>query len=735
MNKRAAELYLNKIFGDREGHVAVAYKGKAHSWNEQSFAWPAERNKLLAWSANHEADDVFICPALRRDAHTRKKKDMHPSRWLWADVDWQGVPHDRVADVKARISDLGGLVVRSGSGDNVHVYVELSRPVEHGEFIKLNTGLRDYLYADNKQADNSLLRLPGTTNWKTDAGSPVEVWNGKAQVTDPAALVKIRAFRDAKVPVEAEATEWSFVEVPDVPRRIKSMVNMPVEEAIGRYGKRYKAVRGVVNELHKRGFSGDQIHSLMDKFPAALDKMAEENGYDLHLDVDRCLSVARATSILTEEQAAEIEEEAFEIATEEDDHAEREERILRLALVELERSEARKRARMLEAERTWVGPPPGVSWSLDNALKHPPRPVPHLIAGYETGEGMKKGLAGAKHNVVITAQYKTGKTVFVMGSLARSLCDGVDFLNRYPVNVPEDGAVVGHWNCEMDPDEMLDDYIRPVGIQNTSNLNVANLRGYPVNILSEPGKRWAVSWLKGEIPDERGNYPKPCKVWTIDSFARVARMAGVSEKDNDEVMGLLMALDQIKVEAEVDAIFLITHTGRAEMEEGKERARGATAIDDWADARWIMTKVDQVRFLAVEGRSVGLETTSLHYDDETKRYEMGYGGKAEVRAQEAVQVVVKVVKDNPGIVQAALLKILAAEPFRISQRVARQHIEEAIDGNFVEIREVPLPQGGRKARQHWMVGQEKPEGDRSRRATPADVDMRAARSVRRRKTP
>lgn len=705
MDKRAAEQYLTEIFGTRQGHVAVAYKDRDSSWQEGQFAWPVDKRKLIAWAEIHSDANVFICPALRRDAHTRKKGDMAPTQWLWADVDWQTVPADKLEDVQARIKELGTLVVLSGTGENVHIYVKLSRPVDHEQFIKLNTGLRDYLYADNKQADNSLLRLPGTTNWKTEKGKPVCRAGGvvRSKPLTPEALLKRRVFRDAKVIADAESSEWEFIEVEGLPRRVQALVSMPVAEAEARYGSRYRAVWGVTGELHKRQLGTDEIHSLMDKFPAALSKAADENGYDVHRDVDKRLAYDRAKGPIEED--TEVDEDAGDVFEE----VSLEE--MQVSLIgegvekELLRRSIRRAADQAEAMRGWVGPPNDISWSLTDGLKDPPKPVPHLIGGPE-GE---KGLAGAKHNVVLTAQYKYGKTKFVMGAVASALCDGEDFLGHFPVNVPEGGAVVGHWNCEMDPDEMLDDYIRPVGIKNTDNLHVANLRGYRINILTDLGRSWAVEWLK----------ERRVRVWTIDSFARLARMSGVSEKDNDEVMSLLMALDEIKVEAGVDVLFLITHTGRAEMEEGKERARGATAIDDWADARWIMTKVDKARFLRVEGRGVSLGDSSLVYDEDTNRSVLGFGGKTEVREDTAKDAVVKIVNEQPGIVKTALL--LALRGVGISNRAAVEPIQEAVAGGFIEIKEEH--RRGNPSQCHYPAGSLKGT-TRQHNATPQVVDTR-----------
>jgi hypothetical protein len=153
--------------------------------------------------------------------------------------------------------------VGSGSGNNAHVYVKLNRTVTVAEHFKLNSGLRDYLFADAKHADNSLLRLPGTTNWKTAQGAPVQVKGMTGQLVRVENLMRKRAFRDAKVTdAEVSDSDWSFVDVSGLPRRIRAMANMPSEEAVAKYGTRHKAVWAITGELHKRGLDADRMHSL-----------------------------------------------------------------------------------------------------------------------------------------------------------------------------------------------------------------------------------------------------------------------------------------------------------------------------------------------------------------------------------------------------------------------------------------------------------------------------------------
>lgn len=717
MDKRAAEQYLNRLFGSRAGHVAVAYKN-GQVWQENQFEWPGGKGRLLSWAEDNSAGDIFICPALRTGGLTRRKGDMQPTTWLWADVDWQTIPADKRADVHTRIKEIGTYVVASGSGDNAHVYVQLTEPVDHTEFIRLNTGLRDYLYGDNKQADNSLLRLPGTTNHKN--GVVVVERGGHGRRMTSASLMRRRAFKDVKIAPDADASDWSFVELDGLPRRVRGMVEMSVEDAELKYGSRFKAVWAVTGELHKRGFDEDAIHSLMDKFPPALDKMAEENGYDVHKDVDKRLAYSRVAEKHddNDDEMEDIDDDAYQRSID----AETDEEIQRWAELEYKRSQARKRAKQLEAERGWVSPPSDVSWSLYDVLNAPPQPAQYLIG---IPPNSRRGLCGVKHNVIITAQFKTGKTKFTIASIAKSLCDGAPFLGSIPVHTPEGGVVVGHWNCEMDAEEMASDYVIPAGFINVKNLRGANLRGYRVNILSAMGRQWAVRWLRGEIQNHDGSYPAPVKVWTIDSLARLARMAGVSEKDNDEMFDLLMALDEVKVEAGVDVIFLITHTGRMQHEEGKERARGATAIDDWCDARWIMTEQSGIRFLAVDGRGVGMDTSSLDYDEVTGTSTLGGLSKADSVSHGWEQVALKIVVDaGEGVSERALIaKMVEAAKLtgrRLGKETARAHVREAVENGFIEKKREPGPQGP-LVWNHYPVA--KPKDDRNRKGTPRVVNL------------
>lgn len=711
MDKRAAEQYLDKIFGTRQGHVAVAYKDKGQSWQECQFAWPADRNKLLGWAEVHADANIFINPALRRDAHTRKKGDMQPTPWLWADVDFQAVPADKLEDVHARIKELGTYIVSSGTGDNAHVYVELDKPVEHEDFIKLNTGLRDYLYGDNKQADNSLLRLPGTTNWKTDTGSPVAVRGGNGKKVTKPSLLKRRQFRDAKVPTDAVSQDWTFVEVDGLSRRMVRKVQMPVEEALGRYGARNKAVWAITKDLHKAGLGPDEVHSLMDKFPAALDKMAEENGYDVHSDVARCL----ARIAQTEAEIESIEQTGDEEMSEVSDEDHRAELVNEGVERELIRREVRRAADALEALQGHTEPPDDASESLDDALSAPPEPVQYLI----------DGLCSATGTVVITGQYKSGKTHLMISSLIRSLADNEPFLGVKQIWVPDEGAVVGHWNLEMSRLDLVDKYARPAGFKNPHNVKLAHWQGYRLNILSALGKAAAVEWLK----------TRSVKVWTIDSWSALCRMAGVDPNDNKEVGDLLGAVTEIKVEAGVQAVFLLAHTARSSGDSDKPGTRGASALDETVDTRWMFT-VDKndIRFLQAEGRGTQMPSTSLDFNEETGRSTLGTSSRQSIAAEGWVQEILRIVnmQGDKGITESALWTKMK-EIRGIAKPKAVEYMIEAEESGMIR-REKGRPVGQHGGREAWIhYPAVKVEG-KGMNATPADVDMRDVR-VRKKRRP
>jgi hypothetical protein len=170
-----SERYLDVVFGDRTGYVAMAYgihpyrdeSGKyGHKeWWEKSYAWPSDRADLLADVADAVTSghvDVYVCPCLRNTDHGRQSaagsNNAAPPTVIVADCDRPLDPH--------KVAALGAAVVASGSEGHHHVYLLLARPIDVATRRTLAEALRIYLGADHKVADNDLFRLPGTVNLK-----------------------------------------------------------------------------------------------------------------------------------------------------------------------------------------------------------------------------------------------------------------------------------------------------------------------------------------------------------------------------------------------------------------------------------------------------------------------------------------------------------------------------------------------------------------------------------------
>lgn len=645
------EHYLDMLFGETEGYVAVASKGD--TWEEKQFAWPSGRGRLLRWVERRiDECNIFICPALRSERR-RIKGDGVNLRWLWADIDWEKV-NDRAAVTRA-IKKLLPARVLSGTGKNLHVYLELDEPVGVEEHYRLNQGLRDLLEADAKHPDNSLLRLPGTYNRK---GRPVEVtWaRDKSDLWTVKDLLKIPAIRDTVVANgngHVSDGTYETVDVSDVSAVARRLSKMGSDQAIDTYGSRHGAVYQVTQKLIKLGLNRDEIHTLLEEFEPGIEKQDDERGYDMHRDIDKCIARHPTLDQIIEDDdgAGAIIDLTDEEAAEEDDHT-----LQKDAEKQVRRWDVVDRAKQIKAHRSFLPPPDELTIYFSEQLAQPMRETRYLV----------EGIASVGDNITITGQYKTGKTLFVC-NLVRALVEGEDFLDQFPVDDLKD-CTVGLWSCEMTPDVLVNRYLRPQEFtdEGAARLVLWHGRGFGVNLLDEVGKQWAINWLRGD----------DVTVWVIDSFARICAMAGVEANDNDQVLNLLKTLDEIKRAAGVSELFLIAHTGRGET--SKDRARGATVFDDWTDARWVLTRESNVRFLRVEGRDVDLASTSLKYDDETKRLCVGGGREDIVGAN--VQAIFAIVLEREGVNKTTLIKLVREQKIvgLSDQNTISEMIDEAV---------------------------------------------------------
>lgn len=316
------------------------------------------------------------------------------------------------------------------------------------------------------------------------------------------------------------------------------------------------------------------------------------------------------------------------------------------------------------------------SWaSLTEALAEPDEPVRYLV----------DKLLPAGGNAVLTAPFKAGKTTLV-NNLARALADGTPFLGRFDVEKP--AGRIALWNYEVSAGQYRR-WLRDAGIENTDAVAAVNLRGHRLDLTTTHGEEWAVRWL-----GENG-----VSVWIVDPYGRA--LAGADENSNSEVGRFLEAIDVIKDRAGVGELVMPAHTGRQNFEAGEERARGAARIDDWPDARWLLTRDEKLdaRFFRATGRDVDVEEEQLTFDPATRRLAFGGWDRGTLTYRAAldrgVPLVLEAVRVEPGIGSRELREAL--KPMRSADVDAA--VREALKLGQIEIR-----RDGRKNGHHPIGG-------------------------------
>lgn len=169
-----AGAYCSALWADRDGWAAFGIGTGQHITKTGSYKfapgngfvgrflrWPDEKARLAELVAAADAGaDVYVAPMLRA-TRERAKGTGAGSRFAWADVDGP-LTAERVAVLQTFVPLVR--IVSSGGGH--HVYVELDDWHDVEAVEAANKGLVAALAADAKWSDESLLRLPGTWNYK-----------------------------------------------------------------------------------------------------------------------------------------------------------------------------------------------------------------------------------------------------------------------------------------------------------------------------------------------------------------------------------------------------------------------------------------------------------------------------------------------------------------------------------------------------------------------------------------
>ncbi|MGN7964909.1 AAA family ATPase [Microbacterium sp. 22179] len=316
---------------------------------------------------------------------------------------------------------------------------------------------------------------------------------------------------------------------------------------------------------------------------------------------------------------AEIDDAAKD---EPDAAAERDERIEEVLENMRIQREARARLAAEFAKASFSG---FTSVSLREALAKPREVKPAIV----------RGLQMQGHKATLTAQFKAGKTTLA-GNLVRSLADSEPFLERFEVaDLPGN---IGIFDYELTEDDAFDMYAA-LGLRNTDRVFLESLRGEGFSLANEFHREQAVRWLT----------ERDIVYWVIDPFGRALRGFG-SENANDDVRVFLDTIDEVVERTGVIGTLMPVHTGRMQHEVGAEHGRGATVVDDDADARWLLTRDNNGRrFFRAEGRNgVGVEEVSLEFEAATSRLSTGTVTRAQSKGERLLPSIEDYLVLNPG---------------------------------------------------------------------------------------
>lgn len=266
-------------------------------------------------------------------------------------------------------------------------------------------------------------------------------------------------------------------------------------------------------------------------------------------------------------------------------------------------------------------------------------------------------------NILLAAEYKAGKTTLVVNTV-RSLLGGGSLLGQDAA--PPSGSIV-LVNAEMPPAQLRLWIREAIPRPLLGRLFILNVVGSIFDLGVGSTREWLASELKRV----------GASVVVLDTFS--ALFFG-EENSNSEVMSFLRGLDSMKAAAGCSNLMLVHHLGRKSHEEGKEHGRGASVLDGWAGARWILVRDGDSRWLSAQGRDVQVEDWELEYDEVTRLLSRAPNGRSrrqaredrgEERLERLVHSVASWVRAHPGCSVQELRAGLGGRQVDVSRALAR----------------------------------------------------------------
>jgi len=597
-----------------------------------------------------------------------------------ADVEAQpgqrGQPRPPHADVDNgdlhldKVRQLGGWAVASGTTGNGHVYVPLKRSLSPEQFTVLESALKVHLGADSKIAANDVLRPVGTLNCKPTVLKPGSEPTAVAFLIapdgsrmEPDAVAQILGI-DLSAPATVSASNgsttdgfaaWDPKEFNLADDRYQ-LVRQALAEVSSPLDRSEDTMR-VVGRCYDAGLTLPQARWAVNTRADLAGRIDDRKDDDvlrswLKIDQERRES-GRLSMMVADTGQADGDEFEKNVRTELD----------RLRI----KDEARRR---FDAENRSAAEP------FDAGL------LEEVLDRSDTPQFRISGICPADGGMLIVAQRKTGKTTLTL-NLARCLLTGEPFLGGYGVNEKVAGRV-GLLNYEVSGSQLAR-WADDVGVPQ-DRLLLVNLRGRR-NPLGDAEDRERLVELLRENEVES---------LIVDPFGRA--FTGNSQNDSGEVGTWLQDLD-LFARGEVGArdVILTAHAGWT----ANERARGSSALEDWADSVvTLTTNPDRRRFIKALGRDVDIDEDELNYNPDTRLLAVsGTGGRAQAdhrsKVDDLVHSVCAYLKDNPGSSTKGVVEGVTGRNADI-----REALTTAVELGLI----TKAGEGAGNAVRHWLAG-------------------------------
>ena len=225
---------------------------KGYKWVDECFQW-MEHNTVMPWVnamlRKYEGWDTYFCPTPFTEPK-RQSQFVKSTNLLWSDID-DGDPNLLKPSI----------LWKSGSKGHTQGIWFVNKDLAPIKTAQLNKGIAGFLGADPSGYDLSqVLRLPGTTNWKTKAGRPVELvhWTEKKylvsklqQYADKTATIS--EYESHKVPKKLERS----VLLKRMNKRLRA--KLEIDDCEDRSTQLY----GLIPALTAAGFTPEEIFWLL----------------------------------------------------------------------------------------------------------------------------------------------------------------------------------------------------------------------------------------------------------------------------------------------------------------------------------------------------------------------------------------------------------------------------------------------------------------------------------------